>query len=137
MDEDTSIYGHDKKKDARYAPVHGRVPCGVIGYYSCCETREPNRDLVAFCLPDGSSTEFLLSGIETKSPRQMWRRDSFGKGPRGVCLLERVHTAPCTREPGSLHEWWTWDWEAALPQPRRWPWLMRWLLSLLRRQGGT
>lgn len=108
--EELSIYGHDKKSDPRYTSVHGRVPRGVISYYSCCETKEPNCDLVAFRLPNGSSTEFLLGRIDGERPRQLWRRSTFGFVPAGIALLKLMATLPCTREPAGQHEWWTWKW---------------------------
>ncbi len=130
MPDDLSIYGHDKVTDPRYAPVDGRVPVGVIGYYPCCETKEPPCDLVAFRLPDGSSTEFLLGRLGSVYPRMLWRRKSTDfppESPSGVRLLRRWVALPCTRHPEEPHEWWEWEWD------RRWWVAIRYAVSAARR----
>lgn len=107
-----SIYNHNKETDPRYAAVDGLVPIGVLGYYPCCDTDEPPRDLVTFQLPDGSHTEFLLGRLDSVRPRQLWRRRSKDfQTARGVRLLRLRAELPCTRVPNEPHEWWAWCWE--------------------------
>jgi hypothetical protein len=129
--DDLSIYGHDKATDPRYAPIDGRVPVGVIGYYPCCETIDEPCDKVAFLLPDGSSVEMLLGRIDSAWPRWLWRREGFAR-PRGVKLVSLQAVLPCTRCPTEPHEVWTWRWA-----PDRLAPIKRLVRALRRRMRGA